>query len=642
MSEPDLEPPRLSLTDVFGLHDTEEQVELAQRDPFVTLRGRPSDPGRAPTIAFDRLRQGVERRTPSTDIEPIRELGRGGMGVVHLAEQRSLGRMVAVKSLRDEVRGKNTAESLLQEAWVLGAMEHPNVVPVYDLRVDEHGDPRVVLKRIEGESWLKLIEDEARVREIYGAEDVLEWHLSVLMQVCNALSFAHSRGIIHRDVKPENVMVGRFGEVYLVDWGVAVAIYDDGTGRFPLASSVDTLAGTPRYMAPEMLGGRAATLGVHTDVYLLGATLFHVLAGHAPHQGETIMQIAGRLALHDPEPPEDAPPRLAEICRTAMARDPKARFESADAFRAALADFIRRRDALLMVEEGEAKLRELIELAAGTIEDADAHRLRMFNLYSESRLGFRLAGRLWPESTEATDGLQRVSEAMIAYLVDRGDVASATTLVGQLGRPLPPALAGRYDAARQRDSTQRAHISELEALGHANDPAIGRRARFIAYALLAGSFVVSNLVGQFLHPWESNFAMIGNSLGLIATLGVAGVVGRRSLLTTTLNRDIYAAIFVAFGCKLCVHVASALLGAPPWQGFVLTGFVYAAVGATLALRYQRLLWPVAIAFAAAALAASAWPEERYLFYAAASLVMVGDLVLVYRAERRGSKAKPHG
>ncbi|MCZ7685844.1 MAG: protein kinase [Sandaracinaceae bacterium] len=116
-------------------------------------------------------------------------------------------------------------------------------MPVYDLMIDESGAPIVVLKRIEGELWTDLIGDEARVRERHGAGDVLEWHLSVLASVCNAVSFAHSRGVIHRDIKPDNVMIGRFGEVYLVDWGVAVALADDGTGRFPLVSEVRSFRG---------------------------------------------------------------------------------------------------------------------------------------------------------------------------------------------------------------------------------------------------------------------------------------------------------------------------------------------------------------------------------------------------------------
>src|SRR5690606_37816006 len=129
---------------------------------------------------------------------------------------------------------------------------------------------------------------------------------------------------------------------------------------------------------------------------------------------------------------EGVPPALARICATAMARDPAARYPSADAFKQAIQDYLRRRDAMLLADEGRAKLAELIELAAESGGDPEAHRLRMFNLYSEARLGFRLARRMWPESSDASDGIQAATEAMIAYLLDRGDVASATTLVGQL------------------------------------------------------------------------------------------------------------------------------------------------------------------------------------------------------------------
>lgn len=626
------EAPRLSLTDVFGGHDTEEHADLARLDPGVTIRGRPSEPSRAPTAALAGLERSAKSDEPSARIARGKELARGGMGVVYLGEQRSLGRIVAVKELREDTRSRATAQGLREEAWVLGAIEHPNVVPIYDLMLDAHGDPSVVLKRIEGESWSSLLADESRVREGYGASDVLEWHLSVLMQVANAVSFAHSRGLIHRDIKPENVMVGRFGEVYLVDWGIAVAITDDGTGRFHLTSEVRSFAGTPRYMAPEMLGGRGAELGVHTDVYLLGATLFHVVAGRAPHRGGSIMEIATQLACEDPVVPDDVPARLADICRTAMARDPKQRFASADAFRAAIADFLRRRDALVLAEEGEKKLAELAELAAARPDDPEAHRALMFNTYSEARLGFRLARRISSEDEQVIAGLQRANETMIAYLLDQGDVASASTLVSGLVRPLPPDLAARYEAGKRAENTQRRRLAELEALGREADATVGSRTRFIVYALMAGVFVLGGIAGHFHHATQTHSAMIGLSVAMIAALSLVGLVTRRSLLVNALSKNIFFAVLIAFGGKLLIHATIAILGEPAWHGYVLVGLVYAAVGATIALRYQRWVWPIAISFAAAALGGAVWPSLRYLFFAGASLLMVLVLAWMYRLE----------
>src|SRR5262249_9535023 len=145
----------------------------------------------------------------------------------------------------------------LEEAKTTGLVDHPGIVPVHALGRDPAGRPILVMKRVEGVSWRQLLDDSTDVAwttlERPGT-DRLAFHLETLMQVCNALAFAHRRGIIHRDIKPSNVMVGEFGEVFLLDWGIACPI-QRGAG----ASSSDetapaaTLCGTPAYMAPEML-----------------------------------------------------------------------------------------------------------------------------------------------------------------------------------------------------------------------------------------------------------------------------------------------------------------------------------------------------------------------------------------------------
>src|SRR5262249_52505984 len=145
---------------------------------------------------------------------------------------------------------------LLRESWITGGLEHPNIVPVHDLTVDESGRPRLLLKRIEGLPWSEVLHDAEALRQRFASDDPLDFNVRVLMQVCSPVNFAHRRGIVPRDLKPQNVMIGEFQEVYVLDWGLAVSLVDDGSGRLPLAADVDEMAGTPAYMAPEMLGGR--------------------------------------------------------------------------------------------------------------------------------------------------------------------------------------------------------------------------------------------------------------------------------------------------------------------------------------------------------------------------------------------------
>src|SRR5262249_12200472 len=156
-------------------------------------------------------------------------------------------------------------DGLLVEAVITGSLEHPSVVPVYALGCDDAGHPILVMKRIEGVSWKTLAADQhhpAWARIDAAGDDRLVAHLEILMQVAGAVHFAHSRGFVHRDIKLANVMIGEFGEVYVVDWGLAVKM-----GAAPLSDEEAPLVGTPVYLAPEMLSGDPAAVDARTDVY---------------------------------------------------------------------------------------------------------------------------------------------------------------------------------------------------------------------------------------------------------------------------------------------------------------------------------------------------------------------------------------
>ena len=168
-----------------------------------------------------------------------------------------------------------------------GMLEHPNIVPVHFVELGSDGAPLVVMKRVAGTEWNKLIDRADEVKRRFGTTDLLTWNLDILMSVLDALRFAHHRGVIHRDVKPSNVMIGDFGEVYLLDWGIAVSLRDDPSGRLPTLSSRPELAGTPAYLAPEMRGRPGSPRqSERTDVYLAGAVLYEIVTGAPPHRGD--------------------------------------------------------------------------------------------------------------------------------------------------------------------------------------------------------------------------------------------------------------------------------------------------------------------------------------------------------------------
>ncbi|HEY6876928.1 MAG TPA: serine/threonine-protein kinase, partial [Polyangiales bacterium] len=307
-------------------------------------------------------------------------LGAGGMAVVWLAEQLPLAREVAVKCARD---GDDAEASmlLLREATITGQLEHPNIVPVHAL-ISVRDGPAVVMKRLTGDTWDVLIRR---------GELSLERHLDIFTQVLNAVAFAHSRGVLHRDIKPSNVMIGEFGEVYLLDWGVARREGDPES---------DAIVGTPCYLAPEMAEGKADE---RTDVFLLGATLHEVLTLEPRHRGLTPLELLYHAMHVEPYPYRDVPEELAAICNRACARDPSARFASVNALRAAVAAFREHRAAWALSEAAEAELTQLVR----AVDDRSVGDAAVQQRFVQARFGFETALRQWPESPEALAGLTR-------------------------------------------------------------------------------------------------------------------------------------------------------------------------------------------------------------------------------------------
>jgi tRNA A-37 threonylcarbamoyl transferase component Bud32 len=280
-------------------------------------------------------------------------LGTGGMGEVFLHLDRRIGRHVANKTLLREVRSDRTVALFAREARVQGQLEHPSVVPVYDFGVGPDGAPFFTMKRVRGETLAHILERLAERDADYTARFSRHKLLAAFRQVCLAVQYAHLRGVVHRDLKPGNIMLGDFGEVYVLDWGLAKLRSDvaaaidgltDATQRDADRTAAQDMVGTPAYMAPEQFGAGRHTFDLRQDVFALGAVLFEILTLTRYRPGasfatllSTLLKEADRpLPTRPSEKAADVAPELDEACVRALSPEPTSRLDSA----AAIADVV--------------------------------------------------------------------------------------------------------------------------------------------------------------------------------------------------------------------------------------------------------------------------------------------------------------
>jgi serine/threonine protein kinase len=318
------------------LHDSLAQVSATRpdEDPWATQPpavGEPSVPG----LRFRILHKHAE----------------GGLGAVFVAEDEELHRRVALKEIKEKYADHLQSRSrFLLEAEVTGGLEHPGIVPVYGLGHYPDGRPFYAMRFIKGDSLRDAIR---RFHAADGAKrDPGERSLAFrellgrFVDACNALAYAHARGILHRDVKPYNIMLGKFGETLVVDWGLAKVIgrheglagSDEGTlrptsGDGTTPTQAGDVIGTPAYMSPEQAGGQLDRLGPASDIYSLGATLYELLTSAVPVNGHHAIEILGKVRRGDWLAPrkirKDVPPALDAICRKAMALQAQHRYPTA-------------------------------------------------------------------------------------------------------------------------------------------------------------------------------------------------------------------------------------------------------------------------------------------------------------------------
>jgi eukaryotic-like serine/threonine-protein kinase len=259
----------------------------------------------------------VEPDFSATKYTFVKELARGGMGTVYLAHDTELNRQVAIKVLNTPELTEDLRRRMVREAQIIARLEHPGIVPVHDVGVLPDGRIFYAMKLVRG----------VRLDEYAANTESIRDRLRKFQAVCDAVAFAHAHGVIHRDLKPQNIMIGSFGEVLVLDWGVAKILRED---RSAASSEADTLmlpphddtahgtvVGTRQYMSPEQARGETGQLDERADVYSLGAVLYFLLTNQPPGEAR----------------PRTVNPKVTKpaeaVCLKAMAQERSQRYASA-------------------------------------------------------------------------------------------------------------------------------------------------------------------------------------------------------------------------------------------------------------------------------------------------------------------------
>ncbi len=409
-----------------GPRDEVKTVETPPPTPAPRRGSGPRPPSGGSRALSSRARSGL----PGAEDGPIevgqyeilRELGRGGMGVVYKARHRALNREVALKVMLAEQASEQETRRFLREAEACAQLKHPHIVPVYE--IDQHeGKHYFAMEFVEGQTLLEWGKKARRP-----VEAIVE----IMVKVCEAIAYAHQRGIIHRDLKPHNVMVDASGEPKVMDFGLAKRTDGAKTISGAEKTVVGTIMGTPQYMPPEQATGKVDEVDTRSDVYALGVILYELVAGELPLNAETLQELLFKIEFVDPVPLRqkrpDVPWEVEVIAAKALRKEKSARFQSAQEMADDLGRWVRK-------EPIQARRASLVYRGRKFIQ-----RNRVLSAVAATVLVAAAAGG-WFAAREA-----------------RKSVLGAAEKVGALTRAL-----GAFEESRAKLATAAA-LAELEAM----------------------------------------------------------------------------------------------------------------------------------------------------------------------------------
>ncbi len=458
--------------------------------------------------------------TTST-VETEECLGKGGMGIVICGQQTLPDREVAIKKV---LKSSNTYQRmLLQEAQITGQLEHPNIVPIHQISQNENGEIQIIMKKVQGTTLLEQLSSIHPKNGVNNSFDLPVSHLQQLLLVCHALEYAHSRHIVHRDIKLENIMVGKYNEVFLMDWGLGMHLVNQ-IGANP------GIVGTPCYLAPEMLSGNPDDVDVRTDVYLMGATIHHLLMGKPRHDKPKVRETLEQAQASDPyEYPDRIPSVFGDMLNKACARSKSKRFQSMQELRIALEDALEHWEAIQLT----TKATNLLNVFLPTLQDA-TDTTSIGREFLRIRTLLESAVEMWNDNIAAKVSLNTLLEAMIEYHVRRLEVSVADSLYQELQSPSDHLTESMHKARTEYNKLAQAHERAQEY-----DPTHSKSGRRTLIVSLAATAVLlisfAGAYSLFVSP-EVTTTRLMYTGSLVSTSCIVGVfLGRKTLLTNKLG-----------------------------------------------------------------------------------------------------------
>lgn len=462
--------------------------------------------------------QSILGPTETSTIETDVVLGKGGMGIVLCGQQTVPNREVAIKKV---LKASGTYKRmLLQEAQITGQLEHPNIVPIHQIIQNENDELLVIMKKVEGKTLLELL-------PTFQPSDTFELPttaLQYLIQICHALEYAHSHEIVHRDIKLENIMIGDFNEVLLMDWGLGMHLLNQ-IGANP------GVVGTPCYLAPEMLSGKPEDIDVRTDIYLMGATLHHLLIGEARHNGTKVRETLEQAQRSEPiDYPNHIPSIFAQIMNKACARSKSKRYQSMMELREAIETALEHWEAIKLSEQAKRNFEQFtVDIAEFKLDVAQVsrHFLRI-------RTQLESAIDIWSDNQLAKDTLNSLLMFMVDYYIERLEISLAMSLFSDVSNP-PDDLTSRIKQAEREYK----RLTEAHERAQEYDPLQSKSGRkTLIVSLAAVSVLLVSFAGGYSYfvSQEVTTLRLVYTGSLVSATCILGVfLGRKTLLTNKLG-----------------------------------------------------------------------------------------------------------